>query len=152
MFIDLCVLQIIGIIKEMKTVFKILLIFFVLSLTSTFLINYFGIKFGDVDYWNLHGFWFLVFITFFPRLTLLFSSVPFGGLFWWLGFIFAPRLLVAILATVGYWNTNKILVIASWLIAIGGESSEKYYIHRGASYRRKPVKDDNVIDAEYRVL
>ncbi|MCX6112638.1 MAG: hypothetical protein NTY22_05050 [Proteobacteria bacterium] len=133
----------------MRTVIKILLIFIMVSIASTLLINYFDIKFGTIDYWNVHGFWFLVFISFFPRLTLFFSSVPFGGLFWWLGFIFAPRLLVAILATVGYWNTNKFLVIASWLIAIGGESSEKYYIHRGTFKRKRPVIGDNVIDAEY---
>jgi len=133
----------------MKTVIKILLIFIAVSLASTLLINHFNIRFGTVDYWNIHGFWFLVFISFFPRLTLFFSSVPFGGLFWWLGFIFTPRLLVAVLATVAYWNTNKFLVIASWLIAIGGESSEKYYIHRGTFKRKAPVIGKNVIDAEY---
>ena len=133
----------------MRTVIKILLIFIAVSIASTLLINHFNIRFGTIDYWNVHGFWFLVFIAFFPRLTLFFSSVPFGGLFWWLGFIFAPRLLVAVLATVAYWNTNKFLVVASWLIAIGGESSEKYYIHRGAFRRNRRIIGDNVIDAEY---
>ena len=133
----------------MRTVIRILLIFIAVSVASTLLINHSDVKFGTIDYWHIHGFWFLVFIAFFPRLTLFFSSVPFGGLFWWLGFIFAPRLLVAVLATVAYWNTNKFLVIASWLIAIGGESSEKYYIHRGTFRRDRRVIGDNVIDAEY---
>jgi len=70
----------------------------------------------------------LIFIAIFPRLTLLFSSVPFGGVLWWLGWIFAPRLLVAILATVNYWNQNKVLVVIAWLIALGGESSEKHVV------------------------
>ncbi|MGH8372346.1 MAG: hypothetical protein ACRETO_06410, partial [Gammaproteobacteria bacterium] len=61
------------------------------------------------SFWFHHGLWFILFMFFFPRLTLLLSSVPFGGLFWWLGWIFAPRLLVAILATTNYWHTNMIL-------------------------------------------
>ena len=133
----------------MRTVFKILLIFVGITLMSTLLIKYFGVEFGTINYWGIHGFWFLIFITCFPRLTLFFSSVPFGGLFWWLGFIFAPRLLVACLATVAYWNTNKILVIFAWLVAIGGESSEKYYIHRSTFKHKRPSVGGNVIDAEY---
>ncbi|MEI6092659.1 MAG: hypothetical protein WCQ47_03135 [bacterium] len=134
----------------MRTIIKILVIFLAVSLASTLLINHFNVQFGDVDYWRVHGLFFLIFIGIFPRLTLFFSSVPFGGLFWWLGFFFAPRLLVAILATVAYWNTNKILVVAAWLIAIGGESSEKYYIHRRTfKHKKPPITDENVIEAEY---
>jgi hypothetical protein len=137
----------------MRTLLKILIIFLGITIASTILINYFDVQFGDVDFWNIHGIFFLVFMAIFPRLTLLFSSVPFGGLFWWLSFFFAPRFLVAILATVAYWNTNKILVIISWLFAVGGESSEKYYIHRFTFKRprrsRQPSIDKNVIDAEY---
>jgi hypothetical protein len=92
---------------------------------------YTGISFGHDDFWDHHGVLFLVLITLFPRLTLLFSSVAAGGLVWWLGWIFFPRYLVAILATLAYWNHNPILVVASWLIAIGGESSEKYVVVRG---------------------
>ena len=77
------------------------------------------------NFWNVHGFWFIFFMFFFPRLTLLFSSVAFGGLFWWLGLIFAPRILVAILATIGYWQTNPVLIILSWIWAFGGEKFEK---------------------------
>ena len=133
----------------MRTIIKILILFLLITGLSTILINYFDIEFGNTDYWTLHGFFFLVFISIFPRLTLLFSSVAFGGLFWWLGFFFAPRLLVAILATVSYWNTNKILVIISWLMAIGGESSEKYFIHRRTFRRRHVEPKIGVIDAEY---
>ena len=78
-----------------------------------------------MNFWQIHGFIFLICIFFFPRLTLLFSSVPFGGLFWWLGWIIAPRLLTAILATVNYWDTNAILVLIAWLWALSGEVVEK---------------------------
>lgn len=78
-----------------------------------------------VSFWDIHGIFFILFMFFFPRLTLLFSSVPFGGLLWWLGWLFAPRLLVAILATINYWQTNPILVVLSWCWALSGESVEK---------------------------
>ena len=83
-----------------------------------------------IDFWDIHGIVFLIFMFFFPRLTLLFSSIPFGGLLWWLGWFIAPRLLVAILATSAYWDTNQILVIITWFWALGGESVEKGGIHR----------------------
>ena len=119
----------------MRFTFKIFLLFGILSLASLILIKLGNVHFGTVSYWQNHGIFFLIFLTIFPRLTLLFSSVPFGGLFWWLGWFFAPRLLVAVLATIAYWNTNPLLVIIAWLFALGGESGEKYYIHRMVYYR-----------------
>ncbi|MBN1971961.1 MAG: hypothetical protein JXR48_01845 [Candidatus Delongbacteria bacterium] len=89
-----------------------------------------------MDYWDNHGILFLVFMFFFPRLTLFFSSVAFGGLLWWLGFIFAPRLLVAILATTAYWDTNTFLVVLSWFWALGGEPFEKKQAHGFVKRRR----------------
>ena len=82
-------------------------------------------EFGNINFWEKHGVFFLIFITLFPRLTLLFSSVATGGFFWWLGFLFVPRILVASLATVAYFHTNPVLVTISWLVAIGGEAVEK---------------------------
>ena len=116
----------------MKTFFKVAVIFLLVSLVSSILINQFDVQFGRQDYWDVHGIWFLIFITLFPRLTLLFSSVASGGLLWWLGWLFTPRLLVAILATVAYWETNPILVVIAWLICWGGESGEKYVVTRQA--------------------
>ena len=136
----------------MRTALKIIILFILITGLSTILMNYFNVQYGDVNFWNIHGFFFLVFIALFPRLTLFFSSVAFGGIFWWLGFFFAPRLLVAILATVSYWNTNKVLVILSWLFAVGGESSEKYYMHKHTFRRHQAktkIKDNNVVDAEF---
>lgn len=82
------------------------------------------------SFWLHHGLWFVFFMCFFPRLTLLLSSVPFGGLLWWLGWIFAPRLLVAILATYNYGHTNIILCALTWLWALAGESTEKTVVVR----------------------
>lgn len=49
-----------------------------------------------------------------------------------------PRFLIAYLATVAYWQTNPILVVIAWLVALGGESSEKTaFIRRGSSFRDK---------------
>ncbi|MBC7659951.1 MAG: hypothetical protein H7249_09610 [Chitinophagaceae bacterium] len=84
------------------------------------------------NFWDVHGLLFIASMCFFPRLTLLFSSVATGGLVWWLGFIFAPRLLVAILATTVYWQTNTILVVLAWVWALSGETAEKGVVGKRA--------------------
>src|ERR1035437_9053 len=58
-----------------------------------------------VNFWDVHGLGFVICMFFFPRLTLFFATV-WGGFLWWLGLIFVPRLMVAILATLTYWTTN----------------------------------------------
>lgn len=120
----------------MTTVIRMLILFVILTLVSNVLLHSCDVTFGTTNYWDKHGFWFLVFITLFPRLTLLFSSVPTGGFFWWLGWLFAPRFLVALLATVAYWQTNKLLVILAWLVCLGGESGEKVVVQQRV-YRRR---------------
>ena len=130
--------------------FQFLLIF--LAITGAVLIaSQFSVEFGDANFWDNHGLFFLFFIATFPRLTLLFSSVATGGILWWLGWLFAPRILVALLATISYWHQNPVLVVISWLVAIGGESSEKTVVlkrtpmgRRGASYR--PPQNADIID------
>jgi hypothetical protein len=77
------------------------------------------------SFWNHHGLWFIFFMAFFPRLTLLLSSVPFGGILWWLGWLITPRLLVAVLATTNYWTTDPIRCVLAWIWAFGGEGAEK---------------------------
>lgn len=47
------------------------------------------------------------------------------GVLGWLGWVFMPRLTVAIIATSKYWDMNPVLVVFTWLWALGGESSEK---------------------------
>lgn len=110
----------------MKTVlFKGVAVFFILLVATSVLMDTMQTEFGREDFFQKHGIFFLIFITIFPRLTLLLSSVVTGGVFWWLGFIFCPRILVASLATVAYFHTNPILVVISWLVALGGETMEK---------------------------
>ena len=101
-------------------------IFLILLITVALMNEHFSVEFGHENYFEKRGVFFLLFITLFPRLTLLFSSVAFGGAFWWLGFFFCPRVLIAILATVSYFYTNPILVVISWMIALSGEVFEKW--------------------------
>lgn len=77
-----------------------------------------------MDFWQEHGIFFLIFITLFPRLTMLFAvTVPFGFLAWF-GWLFFPHLTVAILATQYYWQTNPILCIIAWFVALAGTGGE----------------------------
>ncbi|OGV48254.1 MAG: hypothetical protein A2X49_07180 [Lentisphaerae bacterium GWF2_52_8] len=78
-----------------------------------------------MNFWDMHGFFFLAGLFFFPRLTLLLSSVASGGVLWWLGWVFTPRLLVAFLATMEYAFTNPFLVLGAWIWACIGEVFEK---------------------------
>ena len=112
----------------MNSLLKILFIFLLLTGLAAIFKNHFQIEFGTSDYWEKHGYFFLIFISLFPRLTLLFSSIVFGGVLWWLSFFFAPRFLVAYLASVAYWESNPILVLIAWSICLSGESGEKYIV------------------------
>jgi hypothetical protein len=77
-----------------------------------------------MDFWQVHGVLFLFFATFFPRLAMLFAvTVPFGFLAWF-GWIFAPHLTVAILATQYYWQTNPVLCVIAWFVALVGTGGE----------------------------
>lgn len=149
----------------MNTLIKIFLLFLALTIASAVMINDFGIEFGKINYWENHGVFFLFFIALFPRLTLLLSSVVSGGLLWWIAWFVTPRFLVAYLATVAYWQTNPLLVVIAWLVALGGESSEKtVFINRGSPFRYKRTViidgethssqqpfDGQAIDAEFEV-
>jgi hypothetical protein len=142
-------------------IFKAIALFFVLLVATTILMDALQMEFGTVNFWQKRGVFFLFFIAIFPRLTLLFSSVATGGFLWWLGFIFCPRILVAALATVAYFHTNPILVVISWLMALGGEVFEKWKIgsngivvktyRRGptATYPNEQIHQGDAIEAEF---
>ena len=137
----------------MAAFMRVFIVFLALFGAFTLAAQLFDLEFGRDDYWDRHGVFFLFFITLFPRLTLLFSSVPFGGVLWWLGLIFAPRLTVAILATLAYWEMNPVLVIISWMVAFSGESGEKVVLTRQVrvvSAGGSPWSQGNVIEGEYR--
>lgn len=77
-----------------------------------------------MNFWDYHGILFLIGITLFPRITLLFFTTVTFGLWAWIGFFFAPHLLVAIYASIYYWDSNPILCIIAWGMAFGGTSTE----------------------------
>ena len=69
----------------------------------------------QMDFWQVHGVWFLISIILFPRWTMLFAvPVPFGWLAW-LSWFFVPSVLAAVLATGYYWETNPILCVLAWI-------------------------------------
>ncbi len=90
-----------------------------------------------MSFWEAYGWifgWiFLICVTVFPRITmLLVTSAPFGCLAW-IGWIFLPRLTVAIFATVYYGSTNPILCVVAWFVAFFGELAEKIGIGKVAN-------------------
>jgi len=89
-----------------------------------------------MDFWQEHGIFFLIFITFFPRLTMLFATTVSFGLLGWLGWLIAPHLTVAILATQFYWHTNPILCIIAWFVALAGTGGEYKVVQSGGRRRR----------------
>ncbi len=76
-----------------------------------------------MDFFDSHSMLVLICLALFPRLTLLLASFVTGGLMWWLGWIFTPHLLVAILS-LRYWDTNPVLVIIAWIMAFAGTGEE----------------------------
>lgn len=82
-----------------------------------------------MDFWQVHGIFFLIFITLFPRLTMLFAVFTPFGLLHWLGWLFLPHFTVAILATEFYWQTNPILCIIAWFVAFAGTGTEGKVVH-----------------------
>jgi hypothetical protein len=76
-----------------------------------------------MDFFTNHSPIILICLAIFPRLTLLLASFVTGGVLWWLGWFFAPHLLVAILS-LPYWDTNPVLVVMAWIIAFSGTSTE----------------------------
>jgi hypothetical protein len=77
-----------------------------------------------MDFWQVHGWLFLIGITIFPRLTMLFAVTAPFGLLAWAGWLFFPHLTVAILATTYYWDTNPVLCVIAWFVALGGTAGE----------------------------
>lgn len=81
-----------------------------------------------VSFWAVHGLLFCICMAIFPRLTMLFTGIcfaPYAGVLFWFGWVLAPRLTVAILATFIYFHVNPILCVFVWMWALAGESTEK---------------------------
>lgn len=114
----------------MRLLIRFLVVFALVGLASLVAVQAFGIEFGTSNYWDAHGVGLLVGLALLPRLTLLLSSIATGGLLWWVGWLVAPRMLIATLATISYFEANPTLVVIAWLVALGGESSEKCWVRR----------------------
>lgn len=78
-----------------------------------------------MSFWDYHGIGFIILMCLFPRLTMLFCTTAGGGVLYWIGWLLAPRLTVAILATHYFGSTDTALVVITWFWAFGGESTEK---------------------------
>ena len=80
-----------------------------------------------MDFWDVHGIGFIICLAFLPRLTMLLTGIFMSWMcpLFLFGWIFAPRLAVAIMASMVYFDTNPVLCILTWLWALGGESTEK---------------------------
>ena len=69
-------------------------------------------------FWQVHGIFFLICMVLVPRITILVATPAPIGLLSWFGWAFMPRLLAAILATHYYWDTNPVLCVIAWIVAL----------------------------------
>lgn len=97
----------------------ILPIFFAISCSTETVTGHGEAFFLKHGYLQLLGWWV------FPRLMFWFFSVMTGGLWFWVGVFFVPRIMAAFWATTYYWDTNPILCVIAWLVAFSFESAEK---------------------------
>lgn len=98
------------------------------------------------DFFHSHTFPVLLLLglALFPRITLLFVGGPFGVVHW-LGWVFAPHLLVAILATTRYWDTDPFLCVVAWFVAFAGTGGESRAARRGWHWRRARRAETQVV-------
>ena len=100
------------------------------------------------NFWSNNSLFLLIGLSLFPRLSLLFCNIP-GSILFWIGWLAFPRITTAIFATIFYASTNPILVIVSWIIALGGESAEKSYgykVKRRGGFKKSKEIQYEVID------
>ncbi len=104
-----------------------------------------------VSFWDAHTYDWLILVglALFPRITLLFVGGP-AGLLQWVGWFICPHLLVAILATTRYWDTDPVLCVIAWFFAFAGTGGESKAVHWRAR-RRWPRRrrDDRPDDAPW---
>jgi hypothetical protein len=104
---------------------------------------------AETDFWDVHpqgiGALLLVGLALFPRVTLLvlllFDGMHFA-LLHWIGWLIAPHLLVAVIATDLYWHTNPVLCVIAWCFAFGGTGSEASAVRRRWKTKRRDDDDD----------
>jgi hypothetical protein len=86
---------------------------------------------ATISFWDAHTYDWLVLIglALFPRITMLFVGGPFAALHW-VGWLICPHLLVAIIATTKYWDTDPLLCVVAWFFAFAGTGGEGKVAHR----------------------
>jgi len=79
-----------------------------------------------MDFWELHGIWFIIFLAIFPRITMVVTGIfsAFLGPLFFFGWLLFPRITIAILASMIYFDTNPVLCVLSWFWAFGGTRVE----------------------------
>jgi hypothetical protein len=79
-----------------------------------------------LNFWDYHGWGFIIALLFFPRLTMLCTGIlsKFWGGWFFFGWLFAPRITTAVMAISLYWESNPVLCILSVLL-IGGNSTSR---------------------------
>jgi hypothetical protein len=85
-----------------------------------------------MNFWDIHGIWFIFFMFLFPRLTMLFTGIfmAFMSPLFFIGWLIVPRLTVAILASMIYFETNPVLCVLAWFWAFSGEFKEKTVVYK----------------------
>ena len=95
-----------------------------------------------MGYWDNHGLIFLIGLAVLPRITMFLGGTVWGFALlpppWpvlaWIGFFISPSLVIAMLATMHYWDTNPILCVIAWLLFTGKVT--------GAASQRRRERDD----------
>lgn len=93
-----------------------------------------------MNFWAAHGHFvgliLLIGLALFPRITTFFM-VPHFGCLAWIGWVFAPHLLVAIFATYMYWHSNPVLCVFAWIFALAGTGGEGAAANHGRKKMNK---------------
>ena len=81
------------------------------------------------SFWDAHVYDTLILFgcVFFPRITMLAMGgvdLAFATVLHGFGWFLTPHIMVAVLATMTYWDTNPALVIFSWFFAFTGTGTE----------------------------
>jgi hypothetical protein len=90
-----------------------------------------------MNFWEVHGIFFLLGLVFFPRITVILFSHVTGGPLFWIFFLIFPRIVIPILAAYHYWDTNPVLVVLSFVVSLSGETGEKQIVRKTVITRHK---------------
>ncbi len=81
-------------------------------------------------FWETHSIWFVLAMFFFPRLTMLFATTFGSGVLYWVGWMLAPKLTVAVIAASLYWETDPYLVLFAFIWCLLGSDYDYHSLSR----------------------